>query len=266
MLGIDLAGRRALITGSCSGLGRAIAEAFAEAGAHVAVHYRSPANPADQAAAQAVTASIIQAGGMAQTFAADISQADQVESLFKAIDGSFGGIDILVNNAGMDGVRALCSEGDIGAWESVVRVDLFGAYYCAREALQRMNRQKRGVILNITSVHEFIPWEGYSAYASAKAGLSMFTKTLAQETADAGIRVLAIAPGAIQTPINQSVWSNPKTLRDLDEKIAMGRLGTPREVATVAAFLASDLASYMTGTTVAVDGGMLIYPEFRHGG
>ncbi|EQD52526.1 short-chain dehydrogenase/reductase SDR [mine drainage metagenome] len=266
MLGIDLSGRRALITGSSSGLGRAMAEAFAEAGARIAVHYRSPDDLADQAAAQAVAAAINQSGGQAQVFAADISQASQVDSLFKAIDTSFGGLDILVNNAGMDGAHALCSDSDIGAWETVVRVDLFGAYYCARQALQRMNRQKRGVILNITSVHEFIPWEGYSAYASAKAGLSMFTKTLAQETADTGIRVLAIAPGAIQTPINQSVWANPVTLQDLDRKIAMGRLGTSREIATVAAFLASDLASYMTGTTVAVDGGMLIYPDFRHGG
>ncbi len=266
MLGIDLTGRRALITGSSSGLGRAMAEAFAEAGAKVAVHYRSPDDHADQAAAQAIAAAITQAGGKAQAFAADISRAEEVESLFQAIDTDFGGLDVLVNNAGMDGTRALCSEGKIQDWEAVVRVDLFGAYYCARQALQRMNRQKHGVIINITSVHEFIPWEGYSAYASAKAGLSMFTKTLAQETADAGIRVLAIAPGAIQTPINKSVWDNPQTLQDLDKKIAMGRLGTPREIASVAAFLASDLASYMTGTTVAVDGGMLIYPDFRQGG
>jgi glucose 1-dehydrogenase len=266
MLGIDLAGRRALITGSSSGLGRAMAEAFAEAGAQVAVHYRSPDDPADQAAAQAVAAAITQAGGKAQTFAADISQAAEVESLFKAVDSRFGGIDILVNNAGMDGVRALGWESQTGAWETVIRVDLLGAYYCASQALKRMNRQKRGVILNITSVHEFIPWEGYSAYTSAKAGLSMLTKTLAQETAETGIRVLAIAPGAIQTPINQSVWQDPKMLADLDRKIAMGRLGKPREIATVAAFLASDLASYMTGTTVVVDGGMLLYPAFRHGG
>jgi len=105
-----------------------------------------------------------------------------------------------------------------------------------------------------------------SAYTSAKAGLSMFTKTLAQETADKGIRVVAIAPGAIQTPINQSVWSDPQSLKDLNEKISMGRLGNPEEIGNVAAFLASDLASYITGTTLAVDGGMLIYPEFRHGG
>ena len=115
-------------------------------------------------------------------------------------------------------------------------------------------------------MHDFIPWEGYSAYTSAKAGLSMFTKTLAQETADKGIRVVAIAPGAIKTPINEAVWGNPDTLKDLDDKIAMERLGAPEEIGHVVAFLASDLASYITGTTIAVDGGMLIYPDFRHGG
>ena len=94
----------------------------------------------------------------------------------------------------------------------------------------------------------------------------MFTKTLAQETADKAIRVVAVAPGAIQTPINQSVWNDPNALKDLDEKISMGRLGKPTEIASVVTFLASDLASYITGTTIAVDGGMLIYPEFRHGG
>lgn len=266
MLGIDLSGRKTLVTGSSSGLGRTMAETFAEAGAHVAVHYRSPDDTQDQAAAQAVVAAIQQAGGKAQAFAADISRAAEVEALFQALDQKLGGLDILVNNAGMDGVRALCGQDDIASWGRVVEVDLFGAYYCARQALKRMLQQKHGVILNITSVHEFIPWEGYSAYASAKAGLSMFTKTLAQETADQGIRVLAIAPGAIQTPINQTVWSNPVTLQDLDRKIAMGRMGTSREIANVAAFLVSDLASYMTGTTVAVDGGMLIYPDFRHGG
>jgi glucose 1-dehydrogenase len=94
----------------------------------------------------------------------------------------------------------------------------------------------------------------------------MFTKTLAQETADKGIRVVAVAPGAIQTPINEAVWGNPETLKDLDEKIAMGRLGHAEEVANAVAFLSSDLASYITGTTLSVDGGMLLYPDFRHGG
>ena len=261
MINLDLQGRRALVTGGSGGLGRAIAETLAAAGAQVAVHYRKGLNEAE-----AVVAAIRKHGGKAQAFQADVADPAAVEKLLQAVEGAFGGLDILVNNAGMDGQRASVGEDDPQAWEKILAVDLMGPYYCARAAIPRMEKAKRGVIINITSVHEFIPWEGYSAYTSAKAGLSMFTKTLAQETADKGIRVVAIAPGAIQTPINRSVWGDPQSLKDLDEKISMGRLGKPEEIGNVVAFLASDLASYITGTTLAVDGGMLIYPEFRHGG
>ncbi|MBU2755198.1 glucose 1-dehydrogenase [Acidithiobacillus sp. CV18-2] len=261
MIAIDLSGQTALVTGGSGGLGRAISETLAIAGAQVAVHYRK-----GQDEAEAVVRSIEQAGGKARAFAADVSDPEAVEQLLQNVEAAFGGLDILVNNAGMDGKRALVGDDDPQSWEKVIAVDLHGPYYCARAAIPRMEKKRYGVILNITSVHEFIPWEGYSAYTSAKAGLSMFTKTLAQETADKGIRVVSLAPGAIQTPINEAVWGNPDTLKDLDDKIAMGRLGKPEEVAQVIAFLASDLASYITGTTLAVDGGMLIYPDFRHGG
>ena len=261
MISIDLSGRRALVTGASSGLGRAIALNFAAAGARVGVHYLK-----DRSAAEAVVAQIQQAGGEAAAFGGDVSQPAQVEKLFADVDAAFGGLDILVNNAGMDGVRELCADSDPEHWQRVIAVDLQGPYDCTRQALKRMLPQQRGVILQITSVHEFIPWAGYSAYTSAKAALSMFTKTVAQEVATQGVRVLAIAPGAIRTPINAAVWGNPDSLRDLDQKIAMCRLGEPDEIGRVAAFLASDLASYITGTTLAVDGGMLIYPDFSHGG
>ncbi|OFC42278.1 glucose dehydrogenase [Acidithiobacillus caldus] len=261
MLNIDLHGRVALVTGASGGLGRAIATTLAAAGARVAVHYGK-----DAKGAAGVGADIRQQGGEAEAFGADVADANAVADLVGAAHRHFGALDILVNNAGMDGPRQLVGADKPDAWQKVIAVDLLGPYYCARAAVSLMEQARRGVIINVTSVHEFIPWEGYSAYASAKAGLSMFTKTLAQETADRGIRVVAIAPGAIQTPINASVWGNPDSLKDLDQKIAMGRLGRPEEVAQVIAFLASDLASYITGTTLAVDGGMLIYPDFRHGG
>lgn len=261
MIGLDLQGRRALVTGASGGLGRAIAETLAKAGAQVAVHYRKGADEAAE-----VVNAITAGGGSARAFQADISDPQAVELLMANVSQAMGGIDILVNNAGMDGSHALVGDDDPTLWQKVLAVDLLGPYYCARAAIGHMIKNKRGVIINITSVHEFIPWEGYSAYTSAKAGLSMFTKTLAQESADKGIRVVAVAPGAIQTPINQSVWSDPQSLKDLDKKISMGRLGRPEEIGAVVAFLASDLASYITGTTIAVDGGMLIYPEFRHGG
>lgn len=261
MTGIDLAGRRALVTGASGGLGRVIAETLATSGAEVAVHYRT-----GQDQAEAVVAAIKEGGGKARAFQADVSDLQSVETLFHGVRNSLGPIDILVNNAGIDGPHALVGDDDPRVWQKVVAVDLLGPYYCARTAISDMERAARGVIVNITSVHELIPWAGYSAYASAKAALSMFTKTLAQETAAKGIRVVAVAPGAIQTPINQAVWSDPGSLKDLDRKISMGRLGDPREIAHAVAFLASGLASYITGTTLAVDGGMLIYPDFRHGG
>jgi glucose 1-dehydrogenase len=261
MMTIDLTNRRALVTGSSSGLGRAIALALAKAGAQVGIHYHT-----EQDAAGAVVAEIRSQGGKAQAFGGDISDAGTVQQLFTELDAAFGGLEILVNNAGMDGRPALCADSDPKTWGKTIAVDLLGPYYCARQALARMLPKKRGVIVQITSVHEFIPWSGYSAYTTAKAGLSMFTKTLAQEVAGSGIRVLAVAPGAIRTPINANVWKNPQGLQDLDRKVAMGRMGEPEEIGQVVAFLASDLASYVTGTTLPVDGGMLLYPDFRHGG
>lgn len=261
MIGINLDGRRALVTGANSGLGHSIALHLSAAGARVAIHALK-----DRHSAEGVVKEIRQAGGEAMAVYGDVSKADQVESLFAAVDAAFGGLDILVNNAGMDGPREPCVASDHGHWGAVIAVDLNGPYFCTQQALKRMLPQRRGVILQITSVHEFIPWAGYSAYTSAKAALSMFTKTVAQEVATQGVRVVAIAPGAIETPINADVWEHPDSLRDLDQKIAMNRPGKPEEIGRVAAFLASDLASYITGTTVAVDGGMLIYPDFSHGG
>jgi glucose 1-dehydrogenase len=148
----------------------------------------------------------------------------------------------------------------------VLAVNLFGAFYCAREALKRMVAANSGVVLNITSVHERIPWTGYSAYTAAKAGVAMLTKTLAQEAAPHQVRVLALGPGAVQTNINRAVWGNPRTLADLLTKIPLGRLGHVEDIADVALVLVSDAARYVTGTTVFVDGGMTDYPDFAHGG
>jgi NAD(P)-dependent dehydrogenase (short-subunit alcohol dehydrogenase family) len=155
---------------------------------------------------------------------------------------------------------------DVPAWRRVLEINLMGAFFCAREALSRMTRQKSGVILNTSSVHEVIPWSGYSAYTASKAGLSMLAKTLAQEAGPYGVRVVCIAPGAIATPINAQVWQDPKGLADLLTKVPLGRIGRPEDIAGMAVVLASDIAGYVTGTTVFVDGGMVDYPAFMHGG
>jgi NAD(P)-dependent dehydrogenase (short-subunit alcohol dehydrogenase family) len=162
--------------------------------------------------------------------------------------------------------RLLGWEADIAAWRKVIEVNLFGAFYCAREALKRMVPQRSGVVLSTTSVHEEIAWSGYSAYTASKAAVGMLTKTLAQEAAPHGVRVLAVAPGAIKTPINRAVWSEPSSLKDLQNKIPLARLGEPEEIAHMVVMLVSDAAAYVTGRTIFVDGGMTDYPDFAHGG
>ncbi len=258
---IQLTGRRALVTGANSGIGRAIAVALGAAGARVGINYL-----VDPQAAQQVAGAIGAQGGAALPLLADVSDAAQVSRMFGEVEQAWGGIDILVNNAGIDGERAPGWAGTPEAWRRVLEVNLIGAYLCAREALRRMVPQRSGVILNITSVHERIPWSGYSAYTASKAGLGMLTQTLAQEAAPHGVRVLALAPGAVQTAINQAVWSDPAQRADLERKIPLGRLGQPEEIARMATVLVSDAAAYVTGTTVVVDGGMALYPAFMHGG
>ncbi len=182
------------------------------------------------------------------------------------MDEKLGGIDILLNNAGVDGRKALSWESEAGQWEKVIRINLLGAYYCAREALRRMTAQRSGVVLCTSSVHEVIAWSGYSAYTASKGGLSMMMKTMAQEAGEYGVRVLSIAPGAIATPINSAVLGDPEWQEDLMGKVVIKRVGKTEDVAGLALFLVSDHASYMTGTTVFVDGGMTDYPAFAHGG
>ncbi|HJV36422.1 glucose 1-dehydrogenase [Geomonas sp.] len=258
---IRLDGKRALVTGGNSGIGEAIVTALAEAGAKVAINYHNRPE-----AAQAAVQRVMEQKGEAMAISADVSDPDAVAAMFRRLDESWGGVDILINNAGIDGVRAFAWESDLTAWRGVLEVNLFGSFICAREALRRMVAQKGGVVLNISSVHEEIAWSGYSAYTASKAALGMLTKNLAQEAAPHGVRVLAVAPGAIQTPINRAVWTDPQSRQDLLEKIPLNRIGDPQEIARVVVVLVSDVASYLTGRSVFVDGGMTDFPDFSHGG
>lgn len=258
---IRLNGKRALVTGANSGIGRALAIGLGQSGARVAVNYVRAPEKADE-----VVAEIRGGGAEAIAVMADVSDASQVAQMFGQIDQAWGGIDVLINNAGIDGGAAVAWEADPAQWRRVLDINLMGAFLCAREALRRMVAQKSGVVLGISSVHELIPWTGFSAYTASKAGMSMLIKTLAQEAAPHGVRVLALGPGAIKTPINANVWNDPKLYADLLEKIPLRRMGTPEEIAAMAVFLVSDAAAYVTGTTIFVDGGMLDYPDFQHGG
>lgn len=258
---IDLKGKRVLVTGGNTGLGAAMVQAFAASGAKVAVNYI--VHPEE---AEALVKAITDKGGEAMAIEADISSPDAVAAMFASMDKAWGGIDVLANNAGIDGQRAIGWDSDVDAWRRVININLVGAYLCAREALKRMTAQKSGVVINTSSVHEVIAWTGYSDYAASKAGVSMMSKTLAQEAGPYGVRVLCIAPGAIATPINANVWQDPAGLKDLLSKIPLGRVGKPEDIAGMAVVLASDVASYVTATTIFVDGGMTDYPGFMHGG
>jgi len=261
-MNIRLDGKVALVTGGSTGIGQAIARALAASGARVAVNY-----VASRAAADDTVQSILEEGGHAMALEADISDLAAVQAMFTQLEHRLGAPDILINCAGIDGKPALGWDADPVAWRKVIEVNLFGTFYCSQQALQRMVARRSGVIVNITSVHEVIAWSGYSAYTASKAAVSMLTKTLAQEAAPYGIRVLAVAPGAIQTDINKSVWTDPVQKADLLEKIPMGRLGQVQEIAALVTVLVSDTAgSYVNGTSIFADGGMTDYPDFAHGG
>ena len=256
-----LRGRRALVTGANSGIGRAIALRLAREGAAVVVNYLSKAEAAEE-----VVSEIAQMGGHALAAQADVSNEQQVDEMFARARTELGGLDILVNNAGFETHHPIL-EMPADAWRKVIDVDLTGAFLCAQRAARQMVEAKTGgAIVNISSVHNVIPWGGFAHYCAAKAGLDMFTKTMALELATERVRVNSVAPGAIQTPINENVWGDPAMLKDLLRKIPSERMGQTEEVAACVAFLCSDEASYVTGAVLYVDGGMTLYPEFRHGG
>lgn len=263
-----LAGQRAVVTGASSGIGKAIALAFAEAGAAVVVNHHS-----DAEGGEAVTAEIVGKEGRAVSVKADVSKPRDVQKLFDAADVHFGGVDILVANAGAQ-ADAPFLKMTLEDWRKVIDLDLTGAFLCAQEAAKRFidqglepNRSRAlGKVLFVTSVHQRIPWSGHANYAAAKGGVRMLMETTAQELADRKIRVNAIAPGAIKTPINTAAWDTPAAARKLLKLIPYGRIGEVEDIARSAVWLASDAADYVVGTTLFVDGGMSLYPDFRSGG
>lgn len=258
---ISLEGKIALVTGASGGIGEAIGRSLAASGAAVAFHYASHGDTAEASAS-----AVLAAGGRACAVQADVGDGAAVAAMFAEVEQALGPLDILINCAGIDGKPAPSWEADAADWRKVIEVNLFGTFYCSQLALKAMVARRRGVILNVSSVHEVIAWSGYSAYAASKAAVAMLTKTLAQEAAPFGVRVLALAPGAIQTDINRAVWSDPAQREDLLGKIPLGRLGQVQDIAGMVTVLVSDVGNYVTGTTVFVDGGMTDYPEFAHGG
>ncbi len=252
---MPLKGKIALVTGASSGIGKAIAERFAAEGAQVAVNDR-PAGmdrdngreTAEEVAARLPTPSM--------AFLADVSQRAQVETMIQAIVARFGRVDIVVNNAGIEINKGFLEATD-EEWQRVMAVNLYGPFVVSQLAARQMVAQgDGGKIVNISSVHEDIPFPGYASYCVSKGGLRMLTRNLAIELAPHRINVNTIAPGAIATPINQAVLDDPEAKHDALTEIPWGRFGRPEEVAAVAVFLASDEAAYVTGSTYYVDGGL----------
>jgi 3-oxoacyl-[acyl-carrier protein] reductase len=243
---IDLTGKTAFVTGSTRGIGQAIARALHAAGARVAVVGR------DQARAEAVAAEL---GDCAAGVACDVAQADQVEAAIAAAEQALGPIDILVNNAGLtrDNILLRLTDAD---WNAVLDANLKGAFHTTRAVIKGMMKRRAGRIVNITSIVGLTGNKGQANYAASKAGLIGFTKSVAKEYASRGVLANCVAPGFIETDMTAALPDEARAT--LLQDIALGRLGRPEDVAGAVVFLASDLAGYITGQVLVVDGGMVI--------
>jgi glucose 1-dehydrogenase len=259
-----------IITGASSGIGEGCAKEMAKAGATVIINYPLlVAKPMADAVVQDITA----AGGKAISYQCDVSKEDEVIKMFADIVSQFGTVDILLNNAGLQR-DAKFTEMTLEQWNFVIGVNLTGQFLCAREAIKEFLRRgvdvtkskSAGKIICMSSVHEVIPWAGHANYAASKGGIMMMMKTIAQEFAPKKIRINSIAPGAIETPINQDAWDTAAHLQNLLRLIPEKRIGTVEDIGKAAVFLASDDADYINGTTLFVDGGMTLYPGFDDNG
>jgi len=259
-----LRGKNVLITGASSGIGEATAVRFGEEGANVAINYYSGEERAKKVEESfRKSCSIIEKSGcQSLLIQADVSKLSEVKKMFKKVIDSWGRIDIMINNAGVQ-KKAPSHEMSLQDFMQVISIDLVGPYYCCREAIKHfLSRKGGGIILNNSSVHQLIPKPEFISYSLAKGSIDNLTRTLALEYADKDIRVNTVAPGAILTPINP--WrKDPKKRKEVENHIPMGRAGASEEIASVFAFLASDDASYITGQTIFVDGGLTLYPEFK---
>lgn len=264
-----LRGQKALVTGASSGIGAAIAQAFARAGAAVGVNYHSHPQPAE-----VLVEDIRRCGGEALALKADVADEEQVGAMFRSFVDTFGRLDILVANSGIQR-DAPAVDMTLEQWRDVIDTNLTGQFLCAREAARYFLRQglppaeisrAAGKIICMSSVHDRIPWAGHVNYAASKGGVTLMMKSLAQELAARRIRVNAISPGAIRTPINRTAWETDAALIELLALIPYGRIGEPQDIAKAAVWLASDDSDYVVGTTLYVDGGMTLYPAFRDNG
>ena len=248
---MKLEGKTVLITGGSQGIGQGVAFRLAEEGADIVIDYVGSSQPADATVAQ-----IQKRGRRALAVEADISSVDQIHSMMKQAVDSFGGVDILINNAGVE-KHASIWEATEHDYDLVLTINLKGAFFATQAFVQhRMAVKKPGKIINVSSVHEELPFPHFTSYCASKGGMKMMMRNLSIELAPYGITVNNIAPGAIETPINTALLNDPAKLNALLSNIPLGRLGQVNDVGGVAAFLASADADYITGATIVVDGGL----------
>ena len=248
---MDFQQQCAVVTGGESGIGKACALALGRSGAAVALTYLR-----DHAAAQDVVREIESTGGRALAQQTDVADEAAVEALFAAAEAAFGSVRLLVNSAGINMIGTRIADMPLAQFDRVVRSDLYGPFLTCRRMVRGLDGGQGGRIVNISSIHERAPRPGGADYDSAKGGLAQLTATLALELAPHGIAVNGVAPGMILTPMNQSALDDPAELARKEAAIPWGRAGTPEEVAELVLFLLSDKASYITGTTVTIDGAL----------
>lgn len=260
-----LVGQKALITGASKGLGQAMAIGLAQAGADVLINYNS-----DEPGARATLEQIKQSGGRAEIFKADVARENEVQAMFQFMIEKFGRLDICIANSALQ-LNAKVDEMTLAQWQRVIDVNLTGVFLCSRESIRLFKKQgidrsvsyACGKLIMISSVHDIIPWEGHANYAAAKGALILFMKSVAQEVSHLRIRVNAISPGAIRTPMNVEKLTSPEIFdKVLLKLIPYKRIGEGEDVARVAVWLASDESDYVQGTTIYIDGGMTLYPGF----
>ncbi|UII20365.1 glucose 1-dehydrogenase [Fulvivirga ligni] len=263
-----LENQTAIITGSSSGIGQGIAIEMAKEGANICINYLSSEEGAEETQEE-----IEKVGGKSIIVQADTSKPKEVSNMFEQTIKAFGTVDIVVSNAGVQ-KDASFLDMSIDDWKSLIDINLNGQFICAKEAAKEFLRRgiveerskAAGKIICMSSVHDIIPWGGHINYATSKAGILMFVKTLAQELGKHKIRVNALSPGAIKTKINEEVWKDEESREKLLELIPYQRIGEPEDIGKAAVWLASDDSDYVQGQTIYVDGGMTLYPGFSDNG
>lgn len=258
-------GKKVLVTGGSSGIGQAIAIKFAEYGADVAINYYRDKEEAQhtEEALEWCRGKVQQHGGKDILVQADVSKKEDVDRMFDTVINEWGTLDYLINNAGIQ-IAADSHELSVDHFTRVINTNTIGAFMCAQRAIQHwLAHDKPGAIINVSSVHQIIPKPRFVGYSVSKGGMQNLTHTLALEYAGRKIRVNGIGPGATVTPINRAWIDDPEKRAMVESHIPMGRSGESEEMAEAAAFLCSDLALYITGQTLFVDGGLTLYPDFR---